>query len=241
MSDIINNSPSLIEMTSLNFHYPKTKTDVLHDINLTIKQGDYIAIVGTSGSGKSTLLSILGLLNQPTQGNYSILGTNTTHLTQSSLSLIKNHEIGFIFQNFNLLTQLSVFDNVALPLTYNPQVKRVQYRNKVLKALQQVDMEDFIDRSPDQLSGGQQQRVAIARALVNGPSLILADEPTGNLDSKNSLQVFDLLERLNIQGKTICLITHDDAYAQKAKSIWQILDGKLYTQGNQKTEGQDSV
>jgi len=220
-------SPLLLEMNSVNFKYPKTEINVLTNINFTINAGDYIAIVGTSGSGKSTLLSMLGLLNKPTSGDYKILGKSTNNLTERSIALLKNHEIGFVFQNFNLLSHLNVFDNVALPLTYNKHISRVEYRAKVLSALSQVGMETYIDRLPDQLSGGQQQRIAIARALVNEPSLILADEPTGNLDSTNSAQVFDLLKALNITGKTICLITHDIEYARKAKQQWLIKDGCL--------------
>jgi putative ABC transport system ATP-binding protein len=220
-------SAKLIEIKNLSFRYPKAENDTLQGLNFEISTGDYIAIVGTSGSGKSTLLSILGLLNPPTQGDYYIHGKNTAKLTTNSLSLLKNHEIGFIFQNFNILSQLTVFDNVALPLTYNPTIKRALYREKVHKALEQVGMADYVNRLPDQLSGGQQQRVAIARALVNEPSLILADEPTGNLDSTNSQQVFELINELNIDGRTICLITHDMEYAQKAKQQWLIKDGQL--------------
>ncbi len=217
----------LIQVKEMSFRYPNSDYDTLKDINFEIKSGDYVAIVGTSGSGKSTLLSILGLLNKPTEGEYSLLGKNTTNLTSNSLSQLKNHEIGFIFQNFNILSQLTVFDNVALPLIYNPNVKRTTYREKVCKALESVGMIEYIDRLPTQLSGGQQQRIAIARALVNEPSLILADEPTGNLDSINSQKVFDLIHDLNIKGRTICLITHDMEYAAQAKQQWEIKDGQL--------------
>lgn len=220
----------MISMDNLYFRYPDTEINVLNDINLTINEGDYIAIVGTSGSGKSTFLSILGLLNKPSKGDFLIAGTNVLNLTNKSLSLLKTHEIGFIFQNFNLLSHLSILQNVALPLCYNAEVKRSEYRGKVIDALDEVNMSEYIDRKPDQLSGGQQQRIAIARALVNNPSLILADEPTGNLDTKNSQQVFDLLAKLNKAGKTICLITHDIQYASKAKRLWHIEDGRLLNQ-----------
>lgn len=222
-----NTKAPLLQMESVNFHYPKTEVNTLHNINLTINVGDYVAIVGTSGSGKSTLLSILGLLNKPTLGEYKILGKSTQNLTDTSIALLKNHEIGFVFQNFNLLNHLNVFDNVVLPLTYNKNVPRKNYRSKVLKALTQVGMEEYLNRFPDQLSGGQQQRIAIARSLINDPSLILADEPTGNLDSQNSEQIFNLLSKLNDQGKTICLITHDMEYAQQAQQQWLIKDGCL--------------
>lgn len=217
----------LIEIQNVSFRYPKTSKDVLSTVHLQVNKGDYLAIVGTSGSGKSTLLSILGLINQPTEGQYLILGTDTARLTNRSVAQLKNREIGFVFQNFNLLSHLKVFDNVALPLSYNPQTKRRDYRQKVMVALSAVGMADFAHRHPDELSGGQQQRVAIARALVNEPSLILADEPTGNLDSTTSQQIFALLETLNKQGKTICLITHDMAYARKAKRLCHIQDGVL--------------
>jgi putative ABC transport system ATP-binding protein len=217
----------LITVKELTYRYENTEQNALQNINLTINQGDYLAIVGTSGSGKSTLLSILGLLNKPSSGQYLILGTDTQKLTNKSLSAIKNNEIGFIFQNFNLLNRLNVFDNVALPLIYNTDVKRGEYRERVLKALTEVEMQDFISRFPDQLSGGQQQRIAIARALVNQPSIIFADEPTGNLDSKNSENIFALLKKLHNSGKTLCLITHDVNYAKQADKILQMSDGQL--------------
>ncbi|GAA0376143.1 ABC transporter ATP-binding protein [Bowmanella denitrificans] len=217
----------LIQIHNLSFRYPKASQDVLNNIELQINQGDYLAIVGTSGSGKSTLLSILGLINPPSQGQYRILGKDTTRLTARSVAQLKNREIGFVFQNFNLLSHLKVCDNVALPLSYNPQIRRRDYRQKVQAALSAVGMQDYARRYPDELSGGQQQRVAIARALVNEPSLILADEPTGNLDSATSEQIFALLQSLNQQGKTICLITHDMDYARQAKRLCRIQDGAL--------------
>jgi putative ABC transport system ATP-binding protein len=217
----------LISIENISFQYKPSTEYVLSNINMSIYKGDYIAIVGTSGSGKSTLLSILGLLNIPSNGVYSILGVDTQNLTSQAIAEIKNNEIGFIFQNFNLLTQLNVFDNVSLPLVYNKKTKRRDYSEKVLSALCKVGMENYIHRYPEELSGGQQQRVAIARALVNNPSVILADEPTGNLDSVNSKQVYDLLEQLNQDGKTICLITHDMDYAKNAKTLLTINDGNL--------------
>jgi putative ABC transport system ATP-binding protein len=218
---------TLIKLESLHYQYPKAQKNALTDINLSIQSGDYLAILGTSGSGKSTLLSILGLITKPTQGEYFLLDTATSALTKNSIALLKNREIGFIFQNFNLLNHLSVFNNVALPLSYNAEVPRKNYAELVGQALSLVGMEEFESRFPDQLSGGQQQRVAIARALVNSPSLILADEPTGNLDSKTSDQIFSVLDELHNKGKTICLITHDTNYAQRAKRRLTMSDGLL--------------
>ena len=231
----------MISIENLCFRYPNTETNVLNDISLTIDEGDYIAIVGTSGSGKSTFLSILGLLNKPSTGDYLIAGKNILNLTNKSLSLLKTHEIGFIFQNYNLLSHLSIFHNVALPLNYNSEVKRAEYRGKVIDALEKVNMSEYIDRKPDQLSGGQQQRIAIARALVNNPSLILADEPTGNLDTKNSQKVYDLLAKLNKAGNTICLITHEIHYASKAKKLWHIEDGRLLNQHQTLSINQEQI
>ncbi|KPZ63185.1 Macrolide export ATP-binding/permease protein MacB [Pseudoalteromonas sp. P1-16-1b] len=221
----------LIEFNNVFYQYPNTKVNTLKSINFKINSGDYIAISGTSGSGKSTLLSILGLLNLPSEGQYTILGTNTAELTPDAIATIKNREFGFIFQNFNLLNHLSVFDNVALPLSYNKSVSRNDYQKKVETALNKVNMLEFINTKPNQLSGGQQQRVAIARALINEPSIILADEPTGNLDSNNSDKIYQLLNKLNHEGKTICLITHDENHAKTAKTRMYIQDGNLSAQG----------
>lgn len=218
---------TLIKLEDLQYQYPKAQTSALTNINLSIESGDYLAITGTSGSGKSTLLSILGLITKPTQGEYMLLGTATSELTKNSVALLKNREIGFIFQNFNLLNHLNVFKNVALPLSYNSAIPRKKYAELVEQALLLVGMEKFETRFPDQLSGGQQQRVAIARALVNSPSLILADEPTGNLDSKTSDQIFAVLDDLHSKGKTICLITHDTSYAKRAKRRLTMIDGFL--------------
>ena len=219
--------PELIQFKNLDFVYPNSTTPTLSSINLSISEGDYVAIVGTSGSGKSTLLSILGLINEPTSGQYLLLDTNVTDLTQQSVAKLKNAEIGLIFQNFNLLGHLTVYQNVCLPLTYNPSVTRKEYLEKVVSVLELVGMVDYLKRYPRELSGGQQQRIAIARAMVNDPSLILADEPTGNLDTSNAEVIFEILESLNSQGKTICLITHDKEFANRAKVQYAIKDGKL--------------
>lgn len=220
-------SDPMIEISDLDFIYPKSDIKTLNGVELIIDEGEYVAVVGKSGSGKSTLMSILGLINRATNGKYCIHGTNVNRLTNKSLSQLKNKEIGFIYQNFNLLNQLSVFENVALPLSYNKEIPRSQYQKKVTEVLSLVGMVEYVSRKPSQLSGGQQQRVAIARALVNDPSLILADEPTGNLDSKNSEQIFELISTLNKKGKTICLITHDDSFAKQAKKVFKISDGRI--------------
>ena len=219
----------IIRLEKVSYCYPNETTAVLRDISFSIEEGDYLSIVGTSGSGKSTLLSIMGMINKPTKGTYYLHGTDVQDITEASIARLKNQEIGLIFQNFNLLAHLTVYQNVCLPLTYNTTVQRKQYRNKVLQALKEVDMESFIDRFPNQLSGGQQQRVAIARAIVNQPSLILADEPTGYLDSNNSEIIFNILEQLNVGGCTVCVITHDMNYANKAEKQLVIKDGQIET------------
>lgn len=216
----------LLALDQVSFSYNAQET-ILKQVDFTLDKGDYTAVVGTSGSGKSTLLSILGLLNQPTQGRYLVMGHDSAQLTNESIAQLKTYEIGFIYQNFNLLNHMKVMDNVALPLTYNKYVNRKQYQEKVVDALSIVGMESFLNRYPNELSGGQQQRIAIARALVNNPSVLLADEPTGNLDSKNSEIIYDLFARLNDAGKTICLITHDQAHAQLANTLWHINDGVI--------------
>lgn len=220
-------SVPLLEFKKVDFHYPNSKEPALKEISFAINEGDYVAFHGTSGSGKSTLMSILGLINFPTSGDYLLSGVSTSNLTRDSVNAVKNQEVGFIFQNFNLLSRMTVIDNVCLPLTYNNKVHRKEYKDKAKAVLEMVGMSSFLDRKPHELSGGQQQRVAIARALVCDPSLILADEPTGNLDSENSAQIYNILEQLNRDGKTICLITHDQNYALKAKTVFNVSDGRL--------------
>ena len=215
-------------MESVSYSYANSKVEVLKQINFEIFEGDYISIIGKSGSGKSTLLSILGLLNFPESGKYTLFGSEVHNLTKGSIAKLKNRAMGFVFQNFNIINRLSIFDNVCLPLIYS-DIPRSKYRERVECALNEVGMLDYIDRYPSQLSGGQLQRVAIARATVNRPAIIFADEPTGNLDSHNSKQIFKLLDELNQRGTTICLITHDESFAQQAKRQWKMSDGKLTT------------
>jgi putative ABC transport system ATP-binding protein len=217
----------LMRFESLEYQYANNSKPALKHINLSVEEGDYLAIIGTSGSGKSTLMSIMGLINPPTRGRYYLLDTDVTRITEDSKAKLKNQEIGLIFQSFNLLGHLTIYQNVCLPLHYASNVPRSTYQEKVLDALSQVNMEAYLDRYPNQLSGGQQQRVAIARAIVNNPTLILADEPTGNLDSANAKSVFAILETLNLAGKTICLITHDHQFAMKAKRQIFIRDGQI--------------
>lgn len=218
---------SLIRLEDVCFRYANSQDKALRGINVEIAEGDYVAFCGTSGSGKSTLLSILGLINKPSEGEFWLSGVKTSALTSNSISAVKNQEIGFVFQNFNLLSRMTVFENVILPLTYNNKVPRRNYKNKAVEVLRRVGMEEYLNRKPHELSGGQQQRVAIARALICEPSLILADEPTGNLDVKNTAQIYNLLKSLNEEGKTVCLITHDERYAKQADKQFFISDGRL--------------
>lgn len=217
----------LINFEKVGYYYRGSDTPALSEVSFSIKARDYLAIVGTSGSGKSTLMSILGLINKPTSGTYRLLSTDVNTLTERSIALLKNREIGFIYQNFNLLSHMTVEQNVTLPLVYNTEIKRQEYKEKALSVLSLVEMDSFIDRYPGQLSGGQQQRIAIARAIINSPSLLLADEPTGNLDSKTSESIFNILDSLNDAGTTICLITHDKSHAKRASRQLTITDGRL--------------
>jgi len=210
------------------FETEELETHALKDISLTIYDGDYISISGPSGCGKSTLLSIMGLLDVATAGEYFIEEENVTSLSLDQAATVRNSKIGFIFQSFNLIDELSVFDNVALPLRYhhskpNPQA----IKNRVNECLTLVGLSHRASHKPNQLSGGQQQRVAIARALVAKPAILLVDEPTGNLDSKSGDQVMDVLNELNNNGTTICMVTHDPRYADMAKTKIQLLDGMI--------------
>ena len=203
----------------------------LTNIDLEILQGDYLSISGPSGCGKSTLLSLLGLLDNPTSGRYQIQGVDTSSLSLDQQAELRNMHIGFVFQSFNLIDELNVFDNVALPLTYREQpLSRNEIEQRVETALKQVEMEHRKTHKPNQLSGGQQQRVAIARALAGEPTILLVDEPTGNLDSKNGDAVMDILQKLNHSGTTICMVTHDPRYAGHATRNVQLLDGKIVNQ-----------
>ncbi len=200
----------------------------LVDVDLEIFPGDFLAVMGPSGSGKSTLMNILGCLDVPTSGSYEIKGTSVSALSADRLAEMRNREIGFVFQVFHLLPRCTAQRNVELPLVY-AGVPREERRRRAFEALKVVGLEDRTDHPPSRLSGGQRQKVAIARALVNNPSLLLADEPTGNLDTKSGAELMAILARLNAAGTTIVVVTHDAAIARQAKRIVHIIDGRLVT------------
>ncbi len=203
------------------------KVEALKGIDLEIKQGDFTAIMGASGSGKSTLMNILGCLDIPTAGDYYLDGIRVNTLSKDKLSDIRNRKIGFVFQGFNLLSRTTALENVELPLLYNRDNNEQDSKKKAERALEKVGLGDRVYHFPNQLSGGQQQRVAIARSLVNNPSLILADEPTGNLDSKTSVEIIALFQELNRQGITIVLVTHENDIADYTKRIVEFRDGSI--------------
>ena len=209
------------------FYTDEVETHALDGIELSIHPGEYVAISGSSGCGKSTLLSILGLLDSPTAGDYTLNGWPVAQLGQADRARTRNREIGFIFQSFNLIGDLTVYENVELPLTYRG-MKRAERREWVTEALEKVEVE-MAHRArhlPSQLSGGQQQRVAVARSVAGQPSILLADEPTGNLDSKNGEAVMGLLQALHDEGSTVCMVTHDPRYAEHARREIHLFDGK---------------
>jgi putative ABC transport system ATP-binding protein len=221
-------SDALIQLKGVAkvFYTDEVETHALATINLEIEKGDYVCISGPSGCGKSTLLSILGLLDTPTEGEYILNGKSVAQLNLSQRARIRNREVGFIFQAFNLIGDLNVYENVELPLTYRGMPK-AERREKVEKALERVGMQHRMKHYPSQLSGGQQQRVAVARAVVGDPSILLADEPTGNLDSTNGEAVMDLLAELHAGGATICMVTHDPRYASYADRTIHLFDGRV--------------
>ncbi len=208
------------------FYTDELETHALAEIHLEIRKGEYVSISGPSGCGKTTLLSILGLLDTPTAGSYTLAGESVANLTPAERARVRNRQIGFIFQAFNLIGDLTVFENVELPLTYRgmPSAERAE---RVKAALEKVGMAHRMKHYPSQLSGGQQQRVAVARAVAGEPAILLADEPTGNLDSQNGEAVMDLLKTLHDGGATICMVTHDDRYAQYAQREIKLFDGKV--------------
>jgi len=225
---LMTNGEALIRLEGVTkvFVTDEVETHALAGIHMEIKKGEYIAIAGPSGCGKSTLLSLLGLLDTPSDGNYWLNGRPVESLKLGERARIRNREIGFIFQAFNLIGDLTVYENVELPLTYRgmPGTER---RKRVLQALERVGMSHRIRHYPSQLSGGQQQRVAVARALGGDPSILLADEPTGNLDSANSEAVMQLLKELHNEGATICMVTHDPRYARHAERSIHLYDGRI--------------
>jgi putative ABC transport system ATP-binding protein len=219
---------TLIRLEELKkvFYTDEVETHALAEIHLEIEQGEYVSIAGPSGCGKSTLLSILGLLDSPSAGRYWLNGTAVEDLTPARRARIRNREVGFIFQSFNLIGDLDIQENVELPLTYR-EMPASERKSRVKNALERVGMAHRMKHFPAQLSGGQQQRVAVARAIVGGPSIVLADEPTGNLDSKNGELVMNLLRDLHREGATICMVTHDPRYAKHADRTIHLFDGRI--------------
>ena len=198
----------------------------LKSVSLKINKGEFVALMGPSGSGKSTLMNILGCLDTPSKGEYILNGINVSHMTDSELAEVRNAEIGFVFQTFNLLPRNTALDNVALPLIY-AGINKENRQNRAKKALENVGLGHRIDHKPNELSGGQRQRVAVARALINDPSIILADEPTGNLDTKTSIEIMGLIEDIHAKGNTIILVTHEEDIAMHAHRIVRMRDGLI--------------
>ena len=220
-----------IEAMTKVFLTEEIETHALSGVHLSIRRGEYIAMSGPSGCGKSTLLSIVGLLDTPSSGSYQLNGKPVANLSFAERSRIRNQEIGFIFQSFNLIGDLTVYENVELPLTYRAGMAASERRDRVQRALERVGMAHRVRHYPAQLSGGQQQRVAVARALAGAPSILLADEPTGNLDSRNGEAVMELLAELHGEGATICMVTHDPRFAAHADRQVHLFDGKVVAEG----------
>lgn len=218
-----------IENLSRVFQTEEVETTALNGIDLTINQGDFISIMGPSGCGKSTLLNIIGLLDSPSSGSYKLLDKEMAGLKEKDRAQVRKQNIGFIFQNFNLIDELSVYDNIELPLIYNG-VKASERKEKVEKIAEKLNISHRLKHFPQQLSGGQQQRVAVARALVNEPKIILADEPTGNLDSKNGNEVMELLMNLHANGATILMVTHSSYDASFSQKIIEMKDGIIFSE-----------
>lgn len=227
----------IIELSHITkaFHTDEIETRALSGVHLTIDDGEFVVISGPSGCGKSTLLSIMGLLDQPNEGEYYFDGRATHLLDARTAAKLRNREIGFIFQSFNLIGNLTVYENVELPLIYRGLASR-QRSERVMAALDKVQMTHRRNHLPSQLSGGQQQRIAVARALVGEPKVLFADEPTGNLDTRNGDRVIGILEELNQDGSTICMVTHEKAYEQRADRVFRMLDGKVVETVNQRPD-----
>jgi len=218
----------MINITNLNriFRTLDIETTALSNINLTVNEGEFVAIMGPSGCGKSTLLSILGMLDSPTGGDFEFSGTNIASYSENQLAQLRKASIGFVFQSFNLIDELTVFENVELPLQYQ-KISKGERKKRVEAILKRVAIDHRADHLPQQLSGGQQQRVAVARALVGNPKLILADEPTGNLDSKNGEDVMTMLRELNREGTTVIMVTHSEKEGSYADRLIRLLDGQI--------------
>jgi putative ABC transport system ATP-binding protein len=221
-------TPVVLDVRDVTKVYGEGETAVhaLRGVSLTVARGDYVAVMGASGSGKSTLMNILGCLDIPTSGTYLLDGVDVSRLSDRQLALVRNRRIGFVFQSFNLIPRTSALANVELPLAY-AGLRASQRRARAKAALDMVGLSDRAGHEPNQLSGGQQQRVAVARALVTAPALVLADEPTGNLDTQSSADVLAVLDRLNRSGRTIMLITHEDDVAKHARRLIRLVDGRV--------------
>ena len=222
-------SKKFIKLEKINkiYNTGKVKVHVLKDISLEIEKGSYISIVGSSGSGKTTLMNIIGCLDRATSGKYFFQGRDITTLSDKELSHIRNKKIGFVFQSFNLLSNYNLLENILMPTIYNKDISKKEAKKRATELIELIGLSDRIKHKPNELSGGQQQRVAIARALINKPEIILADEPTGNLDSKNSEDILDFFEQLNKKGVTLIIVTHEKFIAQKAQIKVNIKDGKI--------------
>ncbi|WP_372494239.1 ABC transporter ATP-binding protein [Actinoallomurus purpureus] len=234
--------PMVLDVRAVTKVYGQGDTAVhaLRGVSLQVERGDYVAIMGASGSGKSTLMNILGCLDVPSGGRYLLDGTDVGALDERRLSILRNRKIGFIFQSFNLIPRMSALANVELPLAYGG-VKAPERRRRAQAALSQVGLGDRMDHEPNELSGGQQQRVAVARALVTAPALLLADEPTGNLDTRSTADVLGILDQLSLSGRTIVLITHEDEVAARAKRVIRLVDGGIIEDRRLRRAGQTGV
>jgi putative ABC transport system ATP-binding protein len=215
-----------LQQIKRSFKIGDVEVQALRGVDLTINKGEYVALMGPSGSGKSTLMNILGCLDTPSSGKYWLNGNDVSEMEDDELAEIRNKEIGFVFQTFNLLARSTALDNVALPLVY-AGLSRGERNERAMQALTNVGLADRVDHKPNELSGGQRQRVAIARALINTPSIILADEPTGNLDTKTSYEIMELMEQIHQQGNTVIVVTHEEDIARRAKRIVRLRDGVI--------------
>lgn len=225
---MITASNTIIDIRNIHkvFQVGEVQVRALRGVDLAIEEGSYVAIMGPSGSGKSTMLNILGCLDRPTSGTYLLGGEDVSQMDDDTLSAVRGKRLGFIFQSYNLIAQLTVIENIQVPLIYQG-VNLKDYEQKCIDLANLVGLSERLDHRPTQLSGGQQQRVAIARSLVNDPLMILADEPTGNLDSKTGVEVLELIDKLNAQGKTIVMVTHDEGIAHRADRVIRMKDGRV--------------
>ncbi len=222
---------ALIDLKQIfkTYQMGSTQINALNGLNCEIGEGEYVALMGPSGSGKSTLMNVIGCLDSPTSGSYLLNGNDVSKMSEDDLAKVRNVEIGFVFQSFNLLPRTSALENVALPLVY-AGIGKKERLDRAQIVLEKVGLGDRGDHKPNELSGGQRQRVAIARALINNPSIVLADEPTGNLDSTSSLEIMNLFEEIHAEGNTVVMVTHEEDIAEYAKRTIRMIDGKLATQ-----------